>query len=418
MAKEGIKFLLWGYFRLSENEKKDIIIRRCIDLAYSDATNEGSFNTRALDTARNPFADRDILDAITNWEITDYDIWHKRICDKLVYDYRDVKRKVKNEEPHKPAFTYGNAQKWINMTVKYLYLFRSTLESFDENCSTEFREFYDSRFAAHERSFHVPIDSFIMEAVWPENAREGEENWLPPGAKFTKNNRPFLGKYDSTHYTSWSNFDEESYNSVKNYVRTCVITGGKAPLEWENEEWMRIAKKRKNTEVKVDGSIWCELEAEAKRCQYRIYPSNIPVEYGGDPTCHIREGFIYCKSQNDAKECVKSIVSLIENGYKENSPWSLPLDMKDVSDSIFSGNETFYLYESTKSSFDQNNLRAIKDSIGGSDTVLVSFTLGVEDDFSVAQSLLGEVVPENVSHVFYQATFKSKKERTIDVWYS
>lgn len=245
MAKEGLKFLHWAYFSLEESESKETIIDRCIDLAYVDATNQGSFNTRADNTDKNPVARGHVYEYIVEKNIQDYDTWHENLCDKLIDDYSSVrKKKVKaGEDP--AAFTYGNAQKWVNMTVKYLFIYRSSLDSFGEGCSVDFCNFYDEKFAPHQSSFHVPIDSFIMQAIWPQNSVEGECDWLP-GAKFIRKNHPYLGEYNPFHYTPWSKFIKSEYMSVRDHVRTLVSASGKAPLEWENEEWVRVAKIRKS----------------------------------------------------------------------------------------------------------------------------------------------------------------------------
>lgn len=239
MALEGLKFLYWGYFNLLENESKDDIVKRCIDLAYVDATNQGSFNTRADDTARLSSAYNHICEAILSTLIFNYDEWHDNLCRQLLDDYKDIK----NRKTGQNAFTYGNAQKWVNMSVKYLYLIRSIVSSFS-GCSVDFCNFYDEKFKPHEDEFHVPIDSFIIEAIWPIKAISGECDWLP-GAKFTRNNHPYLGPYKSDHCKAWSNFNDTEYFSVRDHVRTLVKAGSKKPLEWENEEWINIAKKRK-----------------------------------------------------------------------------------------------------------------------------------------------------------------------------
>ena len=65
----------------------------------------------------------------------DFDEWHKWACDKLIKSFRNQK------------LTYGQAQKWINMTLKYLSMFdHEKVEKVYEYC-------------------HMPIDSYIIEAV-------------------------------------------------------------------------------------------------------------------------------------------------------------------------------------------------------------------------------------------------------------
>lgn len=60
-----------------------------------------------------------------------YDKWHKNLCDKLICFSENI-------------FTYGHAQKWINMTFKYLHLLDYLkIENVYEFC-------------------HIPIDSYML----------------------------------------------------------------------------------------------------------------------------------------------------------------------------------------------------------------------------------------------------------------
>lgn len=66
---------------------------------------------------------------------TDFDSWHHRTCDALIDCY------LSNEI----LFTYGHAQKWINMTFKYLYM----LEAVPLDFVLPF--------------LHIPIDNIVLE---------------------------------------------------------------------------------------------------------------------------------------------------------------------------------------------------------------------------------------------------------------
>ncbi len=80
-----------------------------------------------------------------------FDEWHKKCCDELIKIFENQK------------FYYGQAQKWINMSLKYL--------SMIEHKSVEHIYEY----------FHIPIDSYIIEetgiktsAVWSRIADYSE----------------------------------------------------------------------------------------------------------------------------------------------------------------------------------------------------------------------------------------------------
>jgi len=69
--------------------------------------------------------------------------WHQATCDRLISIFR---------ESSYDSFSYGQAQKWVNMILKYLY------------CSGE------PLFGRHPSLFHIPLDNYIFKAVssWPK----------------------------------------------------------------------------------------------------------------------------------------------------------------------------------------------------------------------------------------------------------
>jgi len=68
----------------------------------------------------------------------DFDEEHRKLCDQLIFIYG------KNNFHD---FTYGQAQKWINMSIKYLYCF-------DEK-----------RFGGTLPFIHIAIDNYIFNAI-------------------------------------------------------------------------------------------------------------------------------------------------------------------------------------------------------------------------------------------------------------
>lgn len=68
----------------------------------------------------------------------EYNIWHKNLA-----------KAIKNKND---LLTYGQIQKWINMTTKYLYTFRQLgIEGVDEYFCYE-----------NAKLFHAPIDSYVI----------------------------------------------------------------------------------------------------------------------------------------------------------------------------------------------------------------------------------------------------------------
>lgn len=69
-----------------------------------------------------------------------YDIWHFYVCDKIRKLYRD----------NHIEFYYGQAQKWVNMTMKYLYIIGE--------CA------FDGLF----QYLHAPLDKYVFDIAKKE----------------------------------------------------------------------------------------------------------------------------------------------------------------------------------------------------------------------------------------------------------
>ena len=234
--KIAIEFLLWSYFKLAADSSKEQIVEKCISRAYSDATNQGAYNTiKKEDVKYNPEL---ILGCINN-HISNYDSWHKASCQSIVENFGDS------------AFTYGNAQKWLNMTIKYLFIVNSVMEML--GTSEDFRKFYGNKFEKFEGCFHVPIDSYIIKSLWDEKAMVGETSkWLSLKEGKTRKDGT-LGAYSTDKYKVWSRFKEKDYDNIKKHI-TREIPKGVSPMKWENEKWIGVAwqkeEKKKEQEKK------------------------------------------------------------------------------------------------------------------------------------------------------------------------
>lgn len=96
----------------SKNPKHNIIYNNAVDLLYDE------------------------INLLIHKKINnqnEFDSWHKECCDKLINVFENQ------------LFYYGQAQKWINMALKYISMFEHKLV---EN-QYEF--------------FHIPIDNYIIE---------------------------------------------------------------------------------------------------------------------------------------------------------------------------------------------------------------------------------------------------------------
>ena len=123
-----------------------------------------------------------------------YDAWHESLCLRIQKHYL-----VNGVD-----MTVGQAQKWVNMTMKYLFIadVPGTVDAF--------------------YFCHVPVDSYIIDAA--------EEK--------LKLKRPAL---------PWSKInDYEEYAEYQRQIR--IRLGNVAPLEWEFKTWISMAVDKKEAE--------------------------------------------------------------------------------------------------------------------------------------------------------------------------
>ncbi len=137
--------------------------------------------------------------------------WHRDACEKI------ISLAGEQEGLFKVAPTVGQAQKWVNMTLKYMLVMG--LE----------------RMEALKPVLHVPVDSYMIEA-----AKEKEENGLgvdPPSDTWT-----------------WSKIDDYgTYLSYQKAIKEAAIKKGyKTAIDWEGDAWSDIAAKKAKRKRIVD----------------------------------------------------------------------------------------------------------------------------------------------------------------------
>ena len=232
-------FLIYSYFKIipkviygdsREPDYSTYRIKKAIMKAYEDATNEGAYNTlfkktieagklkqlkSASERARNDsakflFLQIQKLSALAS----NYEEWHKNTCEGLCKKYSKV---CLNE--NEPFFTYGNAQKWVNMTMKYLWL----LGLLDNTVDWE--------------RLHIPIDSFIIDAMWSDQNVN-----LPLRPENGDRSKTYAKPSD--HVLGWSQWDDIMYGAFRSGLPK------KYSLCWENDAWIEQAEKRKKADLK------------------------------------------------------------------------------------------------------------------------------------------------------------------------
>lgn len=254
---KAFDFLLYSYFGIKESDlndqsKKDIpyICDICAKRAYLDLarTVKYSYSSSELKEMKSKKSSEEDKDKANNFiesknnliknicknicknilspietkegEISfknsDFDDWHKAKCEEIInfmnnsIDKSNTKILKKEEK-----FTIGQAQKWVNMTLKYLWL----LNALPTGVKPEY--------------LHVPIDSYIIEIAYDnknkfENALGLEEK---PKDSWSK-----LPKY-------------EDYFKIQKAIRKAIKTNATnetIPIKWESLAWIEVAEKQAN----------------------------------------------------------------------------------------------------------------------------------------------------------------------------
>ena len=227
-----LDFLVRSYFGCDRNELEDSEQQKCAYRAYLDLarTVKYLYSSSEIEKAK-PESDKsnfgkarkslienicaDLVKDIKDYpqDFNDFDVWHTKKCDWISKQMNAVYDKDKKflKEP----FTYGQAQKWLNMTLKYLWL----LNLLPSNISEEL--------------LHVPIDSFILQA-------------LQETGKFDESQNEIIYSGETYRYKgeTWSAMSEENYESLQKKIREIVKEKKISPIEWEYSAWIKIAKER------------------------------------------------------------------------------------------------------------------------------------------------------------------------------
>jgi len=120
----------------------------------------------------------------------EFDSWHHMICNSLIMSY---------QVGGYMDFSYGQAQKWLNMTMKYIYVFGDD---------------YFPDYTSVYNFCHMPLDNYILDALYKKGA-------------------PKLG-------TSWSTTKKVNYLKIQNWIRDAYPEV--APLAVEFHLWNEAMK--------------------------------------------------------------------------------------------------------------------------------------------------------------------------------
>lgn len=220
--KNAMEFLLFSYFGDISNPIKASINRAYVDMASHTLT---GFKTDEEKWKCRYQTSQEIEKSIENIEYDNFSDWHKNLCSRIKDNYKN----------YSVELSYGQAQKWVNMALKYLCIFNSIFIELEdkklfsdysikisENKIQNIQSFLDM-FSI--KDFDIPIDSYILGYLEEKNKLEIKNKSV-----------------------SWSKMDENDYNEAKELAK-------ELDMESENHAWIEFALKKKPDKNSYNGWI-------------------------------------------------------------------------------------------------------------------------------------------------------------------
>jgi hypothetical protein len=206
------------FFKSKEPDIKDCAYKAYLDLSRTLSgigKNMPEDDKRVYHNDIYELIENSIQELLDNETVTinSFDEWHKSTCEKMCQTSERLSIYLNNEK----KFSYGQAQKWLNMTLKYM-LVAEQWEKLDVM-----------------RSYlHVPVDSYIMEnacldlGVMIIDGRSGE---LKPYSDYSK---------------PWSTWEYEEYIEFQERIRESLAETKdyECSMDWEFDSWIRIKEQR------------------------------------------------------------------------------------------------------------------------------------------------------------------------------
>ena len=163
----------------------------------------------------------------------DFDQWHKETCKRMISFYSDTKdengqsilvRRDENKRTDKETtLSVGQAQKWLNMTLKYLWLL-DRLGLLEDDLSSFVRKY--------QSFFHVPLDSYIIRYIKRESKQKRTNDF--PESNGLKEEHTI----DDVNGSEWSKInDYKKYLEYQKAIRDDLSESKMMPLQWELEHW-------------------------------------------------------------------------------------------------------------------------------------------------------------------------------------
>lgn len=270
MTKENaINFLLFSYFGITI-EEKDKLLSAAMDRAYIDAAShvlkfifkdapqikkaerenyESMVRKAYKDKARGLLSE--YFEEIARNKLTEdaFRTWHNELCTELKNIYKIGTDMVADDNPSlsefycqyyvENKFSFGIAQKWINMTIKYLFILNALAKNVSDGDTK-----LDAICTNLVDVVDIPVDDYILQAACDKNVSIPCRN----------NDDEYSGcKVDYKHKLPWSQWENEPVKYYEDFQKNLKKRKNKNEtiLEFENRLWIDTAKKRRESEKDV-----------------------------------------------------------------------------------------------------------------------------------------------------------------------
>ncbi len=175
-----------------------------------------------------------------------YDEWHKCSCGsiKSIADKYRINERLENGI----TFSYGLAQKWINMTIKYVIMLSDA-----DYLNTNNFNIDQETFSKVKKWLHIPIDSYILKAAAEKNSEN--EFALCADIAPLRNSLGGTSFYSETKSQPWSKMNCKDYTLLQENLRKVISQkyNGIYPFEWEAKAWLKqseLESKKKSAKKK------------------------------------------------------------------------------------------------------------------------------------------------------------------------
>ena len=159
-SEQAVWFLVFSCIGVTTNQDEQTILSKAVFRAYRDAASHVlSVKDEYKESLKQKGKDLIVgfLNELNNGEIKNYNDAHEKLCNDILNNYsnEDIYKADKNGKFRKMSI--GIAQKWINMSVKYVYVLKSTC--------FEATDFFENHFDEYSDNFHIPLDSIMIEKI-------------------------------------------------------------------------------------------------------------------------------------------------------------------------------------------------------------------------------------------------------------